>query len=57
MDITERKMAEAKLAEASNLLETLLDEFSPTRIYFKDLHLALRARQQGVSKNCSTLPM
>lgn len=35
MDITERKVAEAKLAEASNLLETLLDN-SPDCIYFKD---------------------
>jgi len=35
MDITERKNAESKLAEASNLLETLLDN-SPDCIYFKD---------------------
>ncbi|HWD92789.1 MAG TPA: PAS domain S-box protein [Verrucomicrobiae bacterium] len=35
LDITERKMAEGKLAEASNLLETLLDH-SPDCIYFKD---------------------
>lgn len=35
MDITERKVAEAKLAEASNLLETLLEN-SPDCIYFKD---------------------
>jgi PAS domain S-box-containing protein len=35
MDITERKLAESKLAEASNLLETLLDN-SPDCIYFKD---------------------
>lgn len=35
MDITERKVAESKLAEASNLLETLLDN-SPDYIYFKD---------------------
>ena len=35
VDITERKMAESKLAEASNLLETLLDN-SPDCIYFKD---------------------
>jgi PAS domain S-box-containing protein len=34
-DITERKVAEIKLAEASNLLETLLDA-SPDCIYFKD---------------------
>jgi PAS domain S-box-containing protein len=36
MDITERKLAEAKLAEASNLLDTLLSN-SPDSIYFKDL--------------------
>jgi PAS domain S-box-containing protein len=36
MDITERKLAELKLAEASNLLDTLLDN-SPDHIYFKDL--------------------
>lgn len=35
MDVTERKVAETKLAEASNLLETLLDN-SPDYIYFKD---------------------
>ena len=35
IDITERKLAESKLAEASNLLETLLDN-SPDCIYFKD---------------------
>jgi PAS domain S-box-containing protein len=35
MDVTERKEAETKLAEASNLLETLLDN-SPDCIYFKD---------------------
>jgi len=34
-DITERKRGEAELAEASSLLETLL-EGSPDRIYFKD---------------------
>jgi len=36
MDITERMRAEAKLAEASNLLDTLLSN-SPDSIYFKDL--------------------
>lgn len=35
MDVTERKRAENKLAEASNLLETLLEN-SPDCIYFKD---------------------
>ena len=35
LDVTERKVAESKLAEASNLLETLLDH-SPDCIYFKD---------------------
>ena len=35
MDVTERKVTEGKLAEASNLLETLLDN-SPDHIYFKD---------------------
>jgi PAS domain S-box-containing protein len=35
MDITERTVAEAKLAEASNLLETLLEN-CPDYIYFKD---------------------
>ncbi len=35
IDITQRKSAEARLAEASNLLETLLDN-SPDYIYFKD---------------------
>ena len=35
MDITDRKLAESKLAEASNLLETLMDN-SPDYIYFKD---------------------
>lgn len=35
IDITDRKLAESKLAEASNLLETLLDN-SPDYIYFKD---------------------
>lgn len=35
MDITERKVVEAKLAEASNLLETLLEN-SPDAVYFKD---------------------
>ena len=35
MDVTERKEAETKLAEASNLLETLLEN-SPDCIYFKD---------------------
>ena len=34
-DITERKQAEAALAEASTLLETLLEN-SPDHIYFKD---------------------
>lgn len=34
-DITERKRAEAALAEASNLMETLLEN-SPDHIYFKD---------------------
>ena len=35
IDVTERKVAESKLAEASNLLETLLDNI-PDYIYFKD---------------------
>lgn len=35
-DITERKQAEAALAEASTLLETLLEN-SPDHIYFKDV--------------------
>jgi PAS domain S-box-containing protein len=36
MDVTEQKRAERELAEASSLLETLLDN-SPDYIYFKDL--------------------
>lgn len=35
IDVTERKVAESKLAEASNLLDTLLDNI-PDYIYFKD---------------------
>jgi len=35
IDITARTLAESKLAEASNLLETLMDN-SPDYIYFKD---------------------
>jgi PAS domain S-box-containing protein len=36
LDITERKRAEAELAETSTLLQTLLDH-SPDHIYFKDV--------------------
>lgn len=35
IDVTERKVAESKLAEASNLMDTLLDNI-PDYIYFKD---------------------
>src|SRR5207302_6622455 len=49
MDITERKMAEAKLAEASNLLETLLDN-SPDHIYFKDLQSRFVRASKGFEK-------
>lgn len=49
IDITERKMAEAKLAEASNLLETLLAN-SPDQIYFKDLQSRFVRVSKGFEK-------
>ena len=49
MDITERKMAEAKLAEASNLLDTLLSN-SPDSIYFKDLESRFVRASKGFEK-------
>jgi len=49
MDITERKMAEAKLAEASNLLDTLLSN-SPDSIYFKDLQSRFVCVSKGFEK-------
>ncbi len=49
IDITERKMAEAKLAEASNLLETLLVN-SPDQIYFKDLQSRFVRASKGFEK-------
>ena len=49
MDITERKMAEAKLAEASNVLDTLLTN-SPDSIYFKDLQSHFVLASKGFEK-------
>lgn len=49
MDITERKMAEAKLAEASNVLDTLLTN-SPDSIYFKDLQSRFVLASKGFEK-------
>ena len=49
IDITERKLAEAKLAEASNLLETLLEN-SPDSIYFKDLQSRFVRASKGFEK-------
>ncbi len=49
MDITERKLAEFKLAEASNLLETLLEN-SPDHIYFKDLKSRFVRVSRGFEK-------
>ena len=53
MDITERKLAEAKLAEASNLLETLLEN-SPDHIYFKDRN-RVSCASAGASQTCSVM--
>jgi len=49
MDITERKLAEAQLAEASNLLDTLLSN-SPDSIYFKDLQSRFVRASKGFEK-------
>jgi len=49
MDITERKMAETQLAEASNLLDTLLSN-SPDSIYFKDLQSRFVRASKGFEK-------
>ncbi len=49
MDINERKLAEAQLAEASNLLDTLLSN-SPDSIYFKDLQSRFVRASKGFEK-------
>jgi PAS domain S-box-containing protein len=49
IDITERKVAESKLAEASNLLDTLLDN-SPDHIYFKDVKSRFVRASKGFEK-------
>lgn len=49
MDVTDRKLAESKLAEASNLLETLLTN-SPDYIYFKDRNSRFVRYSNGFEK-------